>query len=40
MQGVWTQELFEYHGEFTSLPKCGFGVKPAQKPHPPAFYGG
>ena len=40
MQGVWTQELFEYHGEFASFPKCGFGVKPVQKPHPPIFFGG
>ncbi len=40
MQGVWTQEVFEYHGEFASFPKCGFGVKPVQKPHPPIFFGG
>ncbi|HZP45791.1 MAG TPA: LLM class flavin-dependent oxidoreductase [Candidatus Binataceae bacterium] len=40
MQGVWTQDLFEYHGEFASFPKCGFGVKPVQKPHPPIFFGG
>jgi alkanesulfonate monooxygenase SsuD/methylene tetrahydromethanopterin reductase-like flavin-dependent oxidoreductase (luciferase family) len=40
MQGVWTHELFEYHGEFASFPKCGFGVKPVQKPHPPIFFGG
>ena len=31
VQGVWTEELFEYHGEFASFPKCGFGVKPVQK---------
>jgi alkanesulfonate monooxygenase SsuD/methylene tetrahydromethanopterin reductase-like flavin-dependent oxidoreductase (luciferase family) len=40
MQGVWTNEVFEYHGEFASFPKCGFGVKPVQKPHPPIFIGG
>src|SRR5580658_9923528 len=40
MQGVWTNEIFEYHGEFASFPKCGFGVKPVQKPHPPIFFGG
>jgi alkanesulfonate monooxygenase SsuD/methylene tetrahydromethanopterin reductase-like flavin-dependent oxidoreductase (luciferase family) len=40
MQGVWTQELFEYHGEFASFEKCGFGVKPVQKPHPPIYFGG
>ena len=40
MQGIWTQELFEYHGEFASFQKCGFGVKPVQKPRPPIFFGG
>lgn len=40
MQGVWTNEVFEYHGEFADFPKCGFGVKPVQKPRPPMFIGG
>ncbi|NOT53802.1 MAG: LLM class flavin-dependent oxidoreductase, partial [Deltaproteobacteria bacterium] len=40
MQGIWTNELFEYHGEFVDFPKCGFGVKPVQKPRPPMFFGG
>ncbi len=40
MQGVWTQEVFEYHCEFASFPRCGFGVKPVQTPHPPIFFGG
>jgi alkanesulfonate monooxygenase SsuD/methylene tetrahydromethanopterin reductase-like flavin-dependent oxidoreductase (luciferase family) len=40
MQGVWTNELFEYHGEFADFPLCGFGVKPLQKPRPPMFVGG
>jgi alkanesulfonate monooxygenase SsuD/methylene tetrahydromethanopterin reductase-like flavin-dependent oxidoreductase (luciferase family) len=40
MQGVWTNELFEYHGEFADFPRCGFGVKPLQKPRPPMFVGG
>ena len=40
MQGVWTHDLFEYHGEFASFSKCGFGVKPVQKPHPPIYFGG
>ena len=40
MQGIWTNELFEYHGEFADFPKCGFGVKPVQKPRPPMFIGG
>lgn len=40
MQGVWTNDLFEYHGEFADFPRCGFGVKPLQKPRPPMFVGG
>jgi alkanesulfonate monooxygenase SsuD/methylene tetrahydromethanopterin reductase-like flavin-dependent oxidoreductase (luciferase family) len=40
MQGIWTNDLFEYHGEFASFEKCGFGAKPVQKPHPPIFLGG
>jgi alkanesulfonate monooxygenase SsuD/methylene tetrahydromethanopterin reductase-like flavin-dependent oxidoreductase (luciferase family) len=40
MQGIWTNELFEYHGEFADFDKCGFGAKPVQKPHPPIFFSG
>ena len=40
MKGVWTNDLFEYHGEFANFEKCGFGAKPVQKPHPPIFLGG
>jgi alkanesulfonate monooxygenase SsuD/methylene tetrahydromethanopterin reductase-like flavin-dependent oxidoreductase (luciferase family) len=40
MQGVWTNDLFEYHGEFADFDKCGFGYKPVQKPHPPIFFSG
>ena len=40
MQGVWTNEVFEYHGEFADFPPCGFGVKPLQKPRPPMFIAG
>ena len=40
MQGIWTQDLFEYQGEFAEFPRCGFGVKPVQKPRPPMFFGG
>jgi alkanesulfonate monooxygenase SsuD/methylene tetrahydromethanopterin reductase-like flavin-dependent oxidoreductase (luciferase family) len=40
MLGVWTNDLFEYHGEFADFDKCGFGVKPVQKPHPPIFFSG
>jgi len=40
MQGVWTNELFEYHGEFADFDRCGFGAKPLQKPHPPIWFSG
>jgi len=40
MQGIWTNDLFEYHGEFADFDRCGFGVKPLQKPHPPIFFSG
>ncbi|HEY2098414.1 MAG TPA: LLM class flavin-dependent oxidoreductase, partial [Pseudonocardia sp.] len=38
MQGIWTNEVFEYHGEFADFESCGFGAKPVQKPHPPIFF--
>jgi alkanesulfonate monooxygenase SsuD/methylene tetrahydromethanopterin reductase-like flavin-dependent oxidoreductase (luciferase family) len=40
MQGIWTNELFEYHGEFADFGLCGFGHKPVQKPHPPIYFSG
>src|ERR1700754_1295274 len=40
MQGIWSNDLFEYHGEFADFPLCGFGHKPVQKPHPPIFFSG
>jgi len=40
MQGIWTNELFEYDGEFASFEKCGFGAKPVQKPRPPMYFSG
>ena len=39
-QGIWTNELFEYHGEFADFDSCGFGHQPVQKPHPPIFFSG
>ena len=39
-QGIWTNELFEYHGEFADFESCGFGHQPLQKPHPPIFFSG
>lgn len=40
MQGIWTNELFEFHGEFADFGPSGFGAKPVQKPHPPIFFSG
>ena len=40
MQGIWTNELCEYHGEFADFPSCGFGAKPVQRPYPPIFSSG
>ena len=34
MQGIWTNDLFEYHGEFADFDRCGFGHKPLQDPMP------
>jgi alkanesulfonate monooxygenase SsuD/methylene tetrahydromethanopterin reductase-like flavin-dependent oxidoreductase (luciferase family) len=39
-RGVWTNDLFEYHGEFADFDRCGFGAKPLQKPHPPIYFSG
>jgi alkanesulfonate monooxygenase SsuD/methylene tetrahydromethanopterin reductase-like flavin-dependent oxidoreductase (luciferase family) len=40
MQGVWSHELFEYHGEFADFPLCGFGHQPVQRPGPPIYFSG
>ncbi len=40
MQGIWTNEVFEYHGEFADFERCGFGAKPVQQPHPPIYFSG
>lgn len=40
MQGIWTNDLFEYHGEFADFEPCGFGHKPLQKPYPPIYFSG
>jgi alkanesulfonate monooxygenase SsuD/methylene tetrahydromethanopterin reductase-like flavin-dependent oxidoreductase (luciferase family) len=39
-KGIWTNEMFEYHGEFADFEPCGFGHQPVQKPHPPIFFSG
>src|ERR1700757_3512863 len=40
MQGIWMNDLFEYHGEFADFERSGFGAKPLQKPHPPMYFSG
>ena len=40
MQGIWTNDLYEYHGEFADFESCGFGHKPLQKPYPPIYFSG
>jgi alkanesulfonate monooxygenase SsuD/methylene tetrahydromethanopterin reductase-like flavin-dependent oxidoreductase (luciferase family) len=40
MQGIWTNDLFEYHGEFADFERSGFGAKPVQQPHPPIYFSG
>ena len=39
MQGVWANDLFEYHGEFADFERCGFGAKPVQE-KPPIYFSG
>ena len=39
MQGIWTNDVFEYHGEFADFDRCGFGAKPVQSP-PPIYFSG
>ncbi|MEU0512406.1 MULTISPECIES: LLM class flavin-dependent oxidoreductase [Amycolatopsis] len=40
IQGIWNNEVFEYHGEFADFEPCGFGAKPLQQPHPPIYFSG
>jgi alkanesulfonate monooxygenase SsuD/methylene tetrahydromethanopterin reductase-like flavin-dependent oxidoreductase (luciferase family) len=40
LQGVWTHDVFEYHGEFADFGPCGFGHRPLQQPHPPIYFSG
>jgi alkanesulfonate monooxygenase SsuD/methylene tetrahydromethanopterin reductase-like flavin-dependent oxidoreductase (luciferase family) len=39
MQGIWANDVFEYHGEFADFEPCGFGAKPVQSP-PPIYFSG
>lgn len=40
LQGIWTNDVFEYHGEFADFQPSGFGAKPVQNPHPPIYFSG
>jgi len=40
MKGLWTQERFEYDGEFFQIPPVLCRPGPARKPHPPLLLGG
>jgi alkanesulfonate monooxygenase SsuD/methylene tetrahydromethanopterin reductase-like flavin-dependent oxidoreductase (luciferase family) len=40
MQGIWNNDLFEYHGEFADFPLSGFGHKPLQPGGPPIYFSG
>src|SRR3954471_11947096 len=40
MQGIWANDVFEYHGEFADFDRCGFGAKPLQQPYPPIYFSG
>jgi alkanesulfonate monooxygenase SsuD/methylene tetrahydromethanopterin reductase-like flavin-dependent oxidoreductase (luciferase family) len=39
-QGVWQNEIFEYHGEFADFAPSGFGHQPLQQPGPPIYFSG
>ncbi|MCH1865314.1 LLM class flavin-dependent oxidoreductase [Nocardioides sp. CFH 31398] len=39
-QGIWNNELFEYHGEFADFGPSGFGHKPVQPGGPPIWFSG
>jgi len=39
-QGIWSNEIFEYHGEFADFGPSGFGHQPVQKPGPPIWFSG
>jgi probable F420-dependent oxidoreductase len=40
MLALWSEEVAQYRGEFYSLPPVHQTPKPAQKPHPPLYFGG
>ncbi len=40
MKGIWTNDLFEYHGEFADFDTCGFGAQAVAEPAPPIYFSG
>ena len=36
---AWTEDPFEYQGEFWQVPSLSVGPKPVQQPHPPIYRG-
>ena len=39
MKALWTQPRVTFDGEFYQLPDAAMEPKPAQKPHPPLWFG-
>jgi len=39
LQAAWTEETFEFEGEFFKVPPTRLAPKPIQTPHPPIWYG-
>jgi probable F420-dependent oxidoreductase len=40
MKGLWTQDSFEFHGEFFDFGPVVMGPRPARQPHTPIYLGG
>lgn len=40
MKGLWTDDRFEFKGEFFDIPPTLLGPRPARKPHTPIWLGG
>ena len=39
VRGLWTQDLFEFHGEFVDFEPVLLGMTPLQRPNPPTLIG-
>lgn len=40
VHGLWSEDVFSYHGRHYTLEECRFVPKPVQRPHPPIVVGG